>query len=377
LIVKFFTNLVIWQPTIFNARGFLMKRILILTLAAVFVASMAAFAGEYHMDASLSCYQCHTMHYSQQHGYGFSHDVDFLIAGGPYEALLRGPVNELCLECHDNDDVVDVYQASDVFVATNREGGFLNKVGDANTDDGHTLGSTATAPGSDPAWAPDQTEGLTCIDCHHQHGSKGSGNPDQVKGQWRNLRYSAGNRTNRWVNYEKSSEPVDLTKDIKCRASSAHADGAYETDNVDFYEPVANESRYGAWCRGCHTNFHGNSTDPNMHDEVGWIRHPAAEANIGALGGGYSSRTDFGSHAYRPQVMSPTGDWGVQGDSTWNGGAPVPTDLTPTCVTCHKGHGNNNGFGVVYMTGRNPRSESGDGTRTTATCKICHVQGGY
>ncbi len=88
--------------------------------------------------------------------------------------------------------------------------------------------------------------------------------------------------------------------------------------DIDFYEPVANESRYGAWCQGCHTDFHGNSADPDMHNAEGWIRHPAAEANIGGMGGhGYSSASDFGSHAYRPQVMSPTGDWGTQGDSTW------------------------------------------------------------
>jgi len=358
-----------------------MKRILILTLAVVTVASMAAIAGEYHMDASLNCYQCHTMHYSQAHGYGYTHDVDFLIAGGPYDYLLRGPVNELCLECHDGDDVVDVYQAADIFVATNREAGFLNKLGDANAASGHTLGATEAAPGSNPTWIPPSTtEGFTCIDCHHQHGSKGSTNPDQVKGQWRNLLYRPGNiqaAPYAWVNYEEAGEPVDMTKDIKWRLSSAHTDGAYETDNVDFYEPVANESRLGRWCQGCHTDFHGNSTDGNMHGTLGWLRHPTADANIGAIGGGHSSYADFGSHAYRPQVMSPGGDWGMQGDSTWNGGLPVPTDLTPTCVTCHKAHGTNNAFGLVYLTGRQPRSESGDGTRTTAMCKICHVQGGY
>jgi hypothetical protein len=70
--------------------------------------------------------------------------------------------------------------------------------------------------------------------------------------------------------------------------------------------------------------------------------------------------------------MSPTGAWGIQGDTAW----VAPADLTPTCVTCHKAHGNGNAFGVVYMTGNAPRSESGDGTRTTNLCKVCHVQGG-
>jgi hypothetical protein len=364
-------NLVLTMKVLSNTRGLSMKRIITLALISVFVLAMSAFAGEYHFGSSLSCYQCHTMHYSQQHmfGYAFEDSTPYLGSAGPYNSLLRDEVNNLCLSCHDGRSVVDVYGPSEVFQVTNRQAGFLNRQGDGNEGHGHTLGSTATAPGSNPAWHPDQTEGLTCVDCHSPHGSAGSSNPDQVKGQWRNLTNRPGNATtNRFVNYEKSTEPVDLTKDIKWRASSVHSPGAYETNNVDFYEPVANDSRYGAWCQGCHTNFHGNSTDPDMHNANGWIRHPAAEVNLSS-----TDAADFASHAYRPQVMSPTGNWGTQGDSTWT----PPSDLTPTCVTCHKGHGNGNSFGLVYMTGRQPRSENGDATRITNTCKICHRQGGY
>ncbi len=349
-----------------------MKKIFALTLAMVFVFAMTAFAGEYHMGSSLSCYQCHSMHYSQQHMFGYAHEdsIPFLGPDGPYNKLLRSDVNDLCLSCHDGGDVIDVYGVSEVNATVNREGGFLSRVGDGNENHGHTLGATSTAPGSLPAWSPDQTEGLTCVNCHSAHGSAGSGNPDQVKGQWRNLTRNPGNGTNRYVNYEKSSEPVNTTRDIKWRSSSAHDAGAYETDNVDFYEPVSSESRYGAWCQGCHTNFHGNSSSDNMANADGWIRHPTADVNLGTSGA-----TDFASHAYRPQVMSPTGNWGTQGDSTWT----PPTDLTPTCVTCHKGHGNGNAFGLVYMDGRHPRTENGDAvsTKITATCKICHSQGGY
>ncbi len=111
---------------------------------------------------------------------------------------------------------------------------FLNKVGDANVNSGHTLGATAAAPGSNPSWTPDAVEGLTCVDCHHPHGSAGTGNPDAVKGQWRILKSNPGNGTQKWLNYEKSSETADLTKDIKWRYASAHADGAYETDGHRF-----------------------------------------------------------------------------------------------------------------------------------------------
>ena len=355
-----------------------MKRIFVLSLLALFILALSAFAGEYHQGSSLNCYQCHTMHYSQQHQFGYSHESDpFLGPDGPYNGLLRAPVNDLCLSCHDGEDVIDVYQASDVNTTVNRQSGFLNRVGDPNTNCGHTLDATDIAPGSNPAWSDE--DGLNCADCHSPHGTIRTGSvphPDQVKGQWRILRDRPGTYASpnyAFVSYEKSSEPVDMTKDVKWRASSAHADGAYETDNTDFYEPVADGSRYAYWCQGCHSNFHGNSSDPDMYANGGWVRHPAAEENLGTSG-----RADFALHAYRPQVMSPTGDWGIQGDSTWNGGT-VPTDLTPSCFSCHKAHGNNNAFGLVYMTGRStgPRSENGDATRITATCKVCHSQGGF
>ncbi len=83
-----------------------------------------AFAGEYHQGSSLSCYQCHTMHYSQQHLFGYSHEDEITLGpDGPYNYLLRDEINDLCLSCHDGGDVVDVYGASDVFVVTNRQGG--------------------------------------------------------------------------------------------------------------------------------------------------------------------------------------------------------------------------------------------------------------
>lgn len=368
LVLLFTIMSVITRDTLLNTRGFKMRRIITTALAIVFVLAMTALAGEYHQGSSLSCYQCHTMHYSQSHLFGYAHEDEITMGpDGPYNYLLRDQINELCLSCHDGGDVIDVYGASDVYAATNRQGGFLNKVGDANANCGHTLGATNQAPGSNPAWSPDATEGLTCADCHSPHGSAGTGNPDAVKGQWRILQSRPGSATTRrFVNYEKSSEPVDLTKDVKWRAASPFIPGtSYETASTDFYEPVATESRYGAWCQGCHTDFHGNSSNENMHNAEGWIRHPAAEANLDAA--------DFGTHAYRPQVMSPTGVWGTQGDSTF----AAPADLTPTCVTCHKGHGNNNAFGLVYMSGRQPRSENGDATAITATCKICHRQGGY
>ncbi len=348
-----------------------MKRVLVLMLGGLLIFSLTSFAGEYHRGSSLSCYQCHTMHFSQSHAFGYSHETypGYLGAAGPYNGLLKGPVNDLCLSCHNGGDVIDVYGVSEVNPTVNREAGALNRLGDGNENNGHTLDALSEAPGSVPAWS--DANGLNCADCHNPHGSIGrniNNYPDSTKGQWRNLKTNPGNATLRFLNYDKTGETVypNPARDIHWSAASVHAADAYETDAVNFFEPSQTESRFGAWCQGCHTNFHGNSTDPNMANGDGWLRHPTADANIGG-----SRLTQFANHLYRPQVMSSTGDWGTQG-TAWSN---PPADLTPSCFTCHKGHGNGNAFGLMYMTGDAARSENGDGTRITATCSVCHTQG--
>jgi hypothetical protein len=354
-----------------------MKKIFLLAIIAVFGVALTAFAGEYHSKTTLNCYDCHTMHYSQAHPYGYEYEINIRGDNGPYDRLLRDEPNKLCLTCHDGEDVIDVYQASTPYASTNRQAGFLNKMGDANVNSGHTLGSTSPAPGG--TWSPDSTEGLACTNCHNAHGGVQSSsatipNPDQLKGTYRNLNYRIGtipSSTPVYVTYNKPNDAVypDPThRDVQLRANSPFIPNlSYETGSTDFYEPIADSSRYGRWCQGCHTDFHGNEASPNMYSG-GWLRHPSAEANISSS----RMKTRFQTRLYRPQVMSPTGNWGVQGDTTaWN----APSDLTPSCFSCHKGHGNNNAFGLIYMTGNQPRSENGDAISEPATCKTCHTQG--
>ena len=67
--------------------------------------------------------------------------------------------------------------------------------------------------------------------------------------------------------------------------------------------------------------------------------------------------------------MSPTG--------VWESLDPVDlADSTPTCVSCHKGHGNQNAFGLIYMAGTGVVTEEGDdGAQAKHLCGQCHVQG--
>jgi hypothetical protein len=62
--------------------------------------------------------------------------------------------------------------------------------------------------------------------------------------------------------------------------------------------------------------------------------------------------------------------------------------MTPSCFTCHKSHGNKNGFGLIWFvdnttTGPNPPAtptditEEGDGGAYRDLCRQCHTQGSF
>lgn len=355
-----------------------MKRLILsLTVACVVALPVAALAGDYHVGSTLPCYDCHTMHYSQSHE--FSTDIAGfgtipLTTGGPHANLLRKEPNELCLSCHNNNA-----WAPDVFGQGTgpavRLGGGLNaapghEANDVGYEDGdgHTLWSTATAPGG--TFAGTAPEGLMCVNCHAQHG---------IATQYRNLlNRSAFSGKN--VTYAKTTN--DLTKDVFERAPLN-----YDLSAVDFNEPDVTKSAYGAWCQTCHTDFHGAGGAANMGGitmgwsnpagGVPWKRHPTSDVNIGSVGGTHiSSLTQFNNHVNRVKVMDSQGLWnGTAGDNT----------VTPSCMSCHKAHGNKNSFGLIFMAGNGAVTEQGDdgatlsdGAKYISLCRQCHAQGsGY
>jgi hypothetical protein len=92
--------------------------------------------------------------------------------------------------------------------------------------------------------------------------------------------------------------------------------------------------------------------------------------NIGESGASatfISSLSQFNGHTNRVKVMDSQG--------LWNGTAADNT-VTPSCFSCHKSHGNMNGFGLIFMTGTGTRTEEGDGGVYKDLCRQCHVQGG-
>jgi len=345
---------------------------LALILALLFLRAAFSSAGEYHYGQSLLCYDCHTMHFSMSHTWDGTGTIsttpgtggNWLGTNGPNNYLLKGSTtNTLCLSCHDGrtfaPDVLGPNTNSYV-----RQAGALSS-GSAPYEDwkGHTLDGLVTPPGGA------MNIRLECVNCHSPHGNASYRNLDGIISP---------------VTYAKGTN--DLTKDVFLRSwTLGDLATNYSVGNVDFNEPAVTPQNQGSamskLCKGCHTDFHGRAGDSNMGGTggTGWLRHPTADANIGAVGGGHSNLSVFASKAFRVKVMSPSGDWGTQG-STW---PAALANLTPNCLTCHKAHGNQNPFGLIFLAGTGPITEEGDsdgnsnpnpGVRLRALCGQCHVQ---
>jgi hypothetical protein len=163
-----------------------------------------------------------------------------------------------------------------------------------------------------------------------------------------------------------------LTKDVFERFPRSYSEG-----DVDFNEPDVTKSAYGAWCASCHVDFHGAGGATNMGGISGgqqtpagnanpWLRHPTADVNIGSVATYISSLAQFNSHGNRVKVMDSQGLWnGTTADNT----------VTPSCFSCHKSHGDKNGFGLIYMAGTGTVTEEGDGGAYRDLCRQCHVEG--
>lgn len=332
--------------------------------------------GEYHHGTSLKCSQCHTMHYSQAHSYSGGPADPYVGTNGPYEYLLQGEVNEMCLRCHDeNDDRKDVMGTTTYVLDGGRIAGALNWADGAGTNDpgyehsdGHSMGSTAIAPGG----IFQNPNGFNCTDCHHQHGYAGFGavtvDPAATYptywtdwGTYRNLIGSTQRIT--FANGTNDPAVYDVFEN-----GGAYGTRKYDTNLIDYNEPVNNDSAFANWCGSCHSNFHGGIGGANTGGTASgeFVRHPTEEVNLGAIGGGHSRLSVYDGHTIHVKMMSETGDWVTAGNTT----------LTPSCFSCHKAHGNQNPFGLIYMLGEDTvvtEEGSANGTQYDL-CRQCHVQ---
>jgi len=377
-----------------------MRRLAVLLVAVAALAGVAnlAIAGDYHVGRLLICSDCHIAHGSQTHGYFTDADTTWLgphTVEPPYPYLLRGEtVNNACLNCHDGKpNIPDVLQLATVPPTHGRSAGALNlPPGGAHgyTNEspythgmGHTLWSTSAPPGAEASAPPIGAEGLECSDCHRVHGSK----------YFRNMMGDVATSTATYINpawygkevtYEIGATPSANPATVWVLEKSPHN---YDNDNVQYLEVDQTRSAYGEWCGTCHGNFHGNLTSPNIVEGTHVVRHPTAGVDMSTTSWKIPNAT------HRLKVMSASGGWA---DAT------SPTDMTPSCFTCHKSHGNQNRFGLVFtvpapsdnsgVTTPNPpgstidprlapiarladMTEEGDGGQYRDMCRNCHGMG--
>jgi hypothetical protein len=379
-------------------------------LAATFVAALGtvASAGEYHVGKFLLCYDCHSMHGSQQHGFaggavgtGAASSQLFgdwqAAQGTVYEFLLKGAHSDSCIACHDDrtfaPDVVGVnnngYARSGGGIADGVAAGY-------ETFKGHTIGATGVAPGG-------SSMTLECMGCHIQHGSANS---------FRNL----GNRsiTATQPSYAVGATlntTVDVTINVAAGAIVAgkympQVDGVFGSyynmdavsyalrDVVDGTTTYEKSNRLNNLCAMCHGEFHGKPT-------AGAVGNGATGAGVGGLSLPNAEVTDMtGLDAF---TRHPTA--GVQ----LGGLVPLPpaTDRRPSgvknlsnktnkvkaaqafagtfdnagpmCISCHNAHGSTHAFGLRYLAGNQVNAtpadlENGIG-RYSNLCNQCHSQG--
>ncbi len=316
-----------------------------------------AWAGDYHYTSSLICSDCHTMHYSAQHGYDGGTAPTYGGAG-PYNYLLRQTANNLCLSCHNDVATIPDVLGADVNSTDNggRQAGALTTGSDPYHDwKGHTLGaSPANPPGG--TWPSGVTE-LRCGGCHATHGN----------GNYRNL----GGKISVTISYGYSTTSNNDT-DVRISLANLPAvgsrvsGGVYSRDKTFFNEKATDNSPYGDLCAGCHGNFHGTA---NTNSSSPFKRHPTENVNFSGGSTG-KPQEQYAGKTNRVQVMldsnppaSPTTP------SSWS-------TATPSCMSCHKAHGNQNAFGLIYMAGSGTVNEQGtSGGVLRDLCGQCHGYG--
>ena len=307
----------------------------------------------YHYAANLVCSDCHTMHYSQSHGYNAdgSGTVDPMGDTGPYPRLLKNNVLDLCLTCHDSHAGIPDVVGADVNGLQERSAGFFAPA-DQVSPRGHDLGHNAPTGGnlcSKCHWGTEEDKRVTCIDCHSVHGN---GNP-------RNLQ---------WASYPEGTPPLGLFTAAGATGVAKYdrSNTAYGTLNSVALREVSNI------CIDCHHTVSGAYYNDPDGDGI-HSKHPAYESERGdpnsidqGLARGSSDPahwiagvgTGFDGAARVPFMASGASDHGAATviDPALNG---------VFCLSCHKAHGSQSPFGLVW--------EAGTGAGPKG-CDQCHAK---
>lgn len=360
-----------------------MRKFAVLLTVVLAMAAMPILAqSNYHYNENMNCSDCHSMHASAHNNLtdGVAITAPSTPVGTPnrainpyYPAPNPGPgrvsllkADDVCESCHkDQTFAPDVYG--------DNINGYVRSAGgvrEAAIGGGHMIGGTNPAPGykSDVMNYFPAGTALECTSCHSPHGGTAFRNlvPYGMSGT---PGYSAGNMKPTVA----KAAAFDGTKDVTILGGNTYTFGSGNLQNyygrqAVVYSRVADGSEYnynGAkssnrmdqFCGVCHGAFHGGDKADSTVGNGGtaFLRHPTGVAKIVS----FASATAASNLKLYQATSTPT----------------AATD-SPGCLTCHKAHGNNNPFALIYPSPTAAdTTEEGSGAYKTL-CKSCHSMGG-
>jgi hypothetical protein len=365
-----------------------MKKLVLLT-ALLAIVALPAFAvvDNYHYNTSMKCSDCHSMHASSHEnlpvvagmGAGITtpgagkNEYYFPAALAPQHYLLKN--TDVCASCHkDQTFAPDV--VGDNVNGYVRSAGGVKEAGET-TGGGHVIGTTTRPPGYA---ATADINGyfaagavLECYSCHSPHGGSNFRNlvPYQMRSAIGSTNAPAVGPT------VAKTAAFDGTKDVTIIGADSYAFGTpanfsnyYGRDKVVYannqsvtFNGTTSTNRMDQFCGVCHGAFHGGSIADtgSVGDTTTFVRHPTSTVTIGAAPTSYLAAAN--------QAFANLKVYQATGTATRG------TD-SPGCLTCHKAHGNNNPFALIF-----PGTTAADTTEEGAgvyknLCKTCHSMGG-
>lgn len=319
------------------------------------------FTPGFHNGDDLVCSDCHIMHASMQHDYGYDDPYSYpYTVDPPANHLLKAPdALSLCLNCHQD------YAGIPDVIGPDVNGGLLRGAGEMDlpgviNDNGHNIASDPGELCTRCHFGGEfHTAAVECIDCHAPHGT----------GYYRNLQWAS----------DPGAEPP-----IVAFVNPAAGDlEKYQAANIKYGAP-GDQPGQATWrevtniCIDCHhtvvdaSSNGGRYTNPELDEH--WNRHPG-------------NNTEWG--AYRP-ISGLPGDPYYSADSTnWYDGqgsefsigrlpfivveahdyasaSVVAYDNEVFCLSCHSAHGSTNAFGLRWDPAQS------DIPIQTAGCRQCH-----